>query len=185
MKTCILLPAKKKEVDNYRERQMRHPICRNLSPLMMLLATQAGAQDRSQDYWHYVAGNRMLYSCDNLDWERRPEVNRFSKSCLAFSCDYKSPSMMILIRDYLKPVIIEAGGNQKRINAMETAEEKDFADFFDMDARTIVLAGTNALADEVAKDWRITTAEKSYLFLSPNAGEGAEAAFAKFSENCL
>ncbi len=115
MKTCILLPAKKKEVDNYRERQMRHPICRNLSPLMMLLATQAGAQDR----------------------------------------------------------------------AMETAEEKDFADFFDMDARTIVLAGTNALADEVAKDWRITTAEKSYLFLSPNAGEGAEAAFAKFSENCL
>lgn len=164
---------------------MKRLLCRNLSTLLMLLATQADARDRPQEYWHYGTENRMLYSCDNLDWERRPEVNRFSKSCLAFSCDYKSPSMTILIRDYPKPVIIEAGGDQRRINAVETAEEKDFAAFFNMDAKTIVLDGTNALADEVAKDWTITASNKSYLFLSPNAGEGAEAAFAKFSENCL
>jgi len=127
----------------------------------------------------------MLYSCDNLDWEFRPELDRASTACLAFSCDYKSPTMTILIRDFAKPVIIKTEDGQRQVTASKTLEEKDFADFFDMDAKVIVLDGAQALGDEISKDWTIAMPKHSYQFLSPKTGEVAEVAFAKFSDDCL
>ncbi|CCF18052.1 protein of unknown function [Pseudorhizobium banfieldiae] len=64
-------------------------------------------------------------------------------------------------------------------------EERDFADFFAMHAKVIVLDGTQALGEEVARDWTITTPNRSYEFLSPKTGEGAEVAFSRFSDDCL
>lgn len=153
--------------------------------LFSLAATQSNAQDRPQDYWHYVAESSMLYSCDNLDWEFRPELNRASKACVAFSCDYRSPTMTVLVRDYAKPVIIKAESGERRVAASKTLEERDFAEFFGMDAKVIVLDGAQALGNEIAKDWTITTPKHSYQFLSPKTVEGSEAAFAKFSDDCL
>lgn len=132
----------------------------------------------------------MLYSCDNLDWEFRPELNTSSKACLAFGCDYKSPTMTILVRDFMKPVTIKTEGSQRRVVASKTAEERDFADFFGMDAKVIVLDGAKAIGakameDEVGRDWTIITPMHSYQFLSPKAGEDAEVAFTKFSADCL
>lgn len=153
--------------------------------LLTLSAIQSKAQDRPQDYWHYVAANNMLYSCDNLDWEFRPELNKSSKACLAFSCDYRSPTMTILVRGYPRPVIIKTEEIETRVAASKTLEEEDFAAFFKMDAKVIVLDGKQALGDEVAKDWTITTPKRSYRFASPKSSEDAEVAFAKFSDDCL
>lgn len=153
--------------------------------MFTLSAIQSNAQDRPQDYWHYVGERRMLYSCDNLDWEFTPELNRSSSACLAFSCDYKSPTMTILIRHYKRPVLIETEDSQRRVTASKTLEEGDFAAFFKMDAKVVVLDGNQALRDEVAKDWTITMPKRSYQFVSPKSSEDAEVAFARFSDDCL
>jgi hypothetical protein len=156
-----------------------------ISAFQTCAASHYDTQISAQDYWHYVADSRMLYTCNNLDGEYAPERNASSQACVAFACDYKSPTLTIFVRNHMKPVTLETIGFRKRVAASNTEEEKSLARVFGMSAKVIVLDGTAALRDQVGRDWTIMTEKQSFRFRAPKVGESAEGAFAKFSKDCL
>lgn len=89
--------------------------------------------------WVYDAKTRRSWACDNLDEGK-------GRACLAFACDYKSPTMTFFGRRLPPAVSAEtADGPRVPLPRSDTQEEKTFAREFGMDARTLVLDGDDHL----------------------------------------
>ncbi|GJE62682.1 hypothetical protein [Methylobacterium trifolii] len=89
--------------------------------------------------WTYDASRKLVWSCDNLDEGK-------GKACLAFACDYKSPTMTFFARTPPDAVAaLLAPGSAVAMPPTGTQEEKTFAKLFGMQARTVVLDGSEQL----------------------------------------
>lgn len=145
----------------------------------------SAAQDRQQAYWNYVRADRMIYSCDNLDWEYRAEFDGSSKACVSFACDYKSPTMTVLTKDAVKLVtLVRLNGSQK-ILASKTEEERSFSKRFSMSAKVLVLDSNEELATRASEPVTVVASDAVFMFAAPDKSEEAEAAWASFKDDCL
>ena len=90
--------------------------------------------------WVYDAKARRSWSCDDFGEGK-------GRACLAFACDYKSPTMTFFGRRLPPAVSAEtADGPRVPLPRTGTQEEKTFAREFRMEARTVVLDGDEHLA---------------------------------------
>ena len=89
--------------------------------------------------WTYDAEKKLVWSCDDFDEGK-------GKACLAFACDYKSPTMTFFARSAPGDVAaVLAPGSGVAMPSTGTQEEKAFAKLFGMRARTVVLDGPEQL----------------------------------------
>lgn len=90
--------------------------------------------------WAYDADRRLIWSCDDFDEGK-------AKACLAFACDYKSPTMTFFTRgDLTGPAdAVLAPGRTAAMPVTGTREEKSLSRLFKMGARTKVLGGNAEL----------------------------------------
>jgi hypothetical protein len=91
------------------------------------------------DEWAYDADRKMIWSCDDFGEGK-------AKACLAFACDYKSPTMTFFTRGApIRADVTAASGGSTPMSSTRSQEEKGFARLFKMSARTRVLEGTDEL----------------------------------------
>lgn len=89
--------------------------------------------------WTYDADRKLVWSCDNLDEGK-------GNACLAFACDYKSPTMTFFTRTAPGDVAaLVAQGAAVAMPPTGSQEETAFAKLFGMQARTVVLDGPEQL----------------------------------------
>ncbi|MGU3659572.1 hypothetical protein [Methylobacterium fujisawaense] len=91
--------------------------------------------------WAYDADRKLIWSCDDFDEGK-------AKACLAFACDYKSPTMTFFTRGASGAAdAVLAPGRSVALPVTTTQEEKSFARLFRMGARTKVLEGNDELKE--------------------------------------
>ncbi len=90
--------------------------------------------------WAFDAKAQRVSSCGTIQGAK-------GRACLAFACDYRSPTMTFFGQRLPAAVSAEtAGGPRVPMPRTGTQEEKSFAREFGMEARTVVLDGDDHLA---------------------------------------
>lgn len=111
-------------------------------PAASLLNTELGMEAPpagTHTEWVYDAEKKLVWSCDDFDEGK-------GNACLAFACDYRSPTMTFFARSPPGDVAaLLAPGSLVAMPATGTPEEKGFAKLFGMRARTVVLDGSGQL----------------------------------------
>lgn len=131
--------------------------------------------------WTFDTKAQRISSCGTNEGAR-------GRACLAFACDYKSPTMTFF-GQRLPPAVSAETGDGSRIPLPRTAtqEEKSFAREFGMEARTFVLDGDEHLAGIFngmsRKPIVVRAGEQSWSFAT-NPARSASAVSA-FRKECI
>lgn len=131
--------------------------------------------------WSYDAKTRRAWSCDDFGRGK-------ARACLAFACDYKSPTMTFFGRRLPPGVSAEtADGPRVPLPQTGTREEKAFARELGMEARTVVLDGDEHLArlfDGMGRKPIVVRAgAESWAFATAPGRSAAEVA--AFRKDCI
>lgn len=131
--------------------------------------------------WTFDAKARRISSCGTTQGSK-------GKACLAFACDYKSPTMTFF-GQRLPPAVSAETGDGTRIPLPRTGtqEEKTFAREFGMEARTFVLDGDEHLASLFngmgGKPIVVRAADQAWSFATEPARSAS--AVSGFREACV
>jgi hypothetical protein len=131
--------------------------------------------------WAYDADKRLIWSCDDFDEGK-------ARACLAFACDYKSPTMTFFTRGETAGAdAVLAPGNSVSMPSTDTPEEKSFARLFKMRARTKVLDGGDQLTryfDGMKRQPIVVAAGPDRWWFATASGR-SEKPLADFRAGCL
>lgn len=131
--------------------------------------------------WAYDADRKLIWSCDDMDEGK-------AKACLAFACDYKSPTMTFFTRGETAGAnAVLAPGSSVSMPITGTREEKSFAQLFRMSARTKVLDGIDQLTgyfDGMKRQPIVVAAGRDRWWFATTPGR-SEKPLADFRTECL